>query len=250
MQKIDFKKEFGKLYFPTAKAVTTVEIPPMNFLMVDGVGNPNTAPAYREALEALYGVSYTTKFALKFAGVADHKVGPLEGLWWVDDVERFTETSRDDWSWTSMIMQPGVVSKRRVDAAKATLKEEKGSSRPCEGPVRALRRGGRGADPASRAVLRGGSDHRARARLHPGSGIHTGGQAPRDLPERPAQDRTGEAPHRHPPAILQAKPNARLAALSGMGGNLSRRRHPADGRRRSPWSSKALSSWSLERWPH
>ena len=37
----------------------------MNFLMVDGKGNPNTSVEYQQAIEALYTMSYGIKFALK-----------------------------------------------------------------------------------------------------------------------------------------------------------------------------------------
>jgi len=53
---IDFKKEFGKLYFPSAKEITPVDVPPMNFARVQGAGNANATPAFREVIEALYGV--------------------------------------------------------------------------------------------------------------------------------------------------------------------------------------------------
>jgi hypothetical protein len=44
--KIDLKKEQKHLYSPSAKEVTLVEVPTMNFLLADGAGDPNTAPAF------------------------------------------------------------------------------------------------------------------------------------------------------------------------------------------------------------
>lgn len=49
--KIDFKKELKQLYNAPAKDFVLVEVPPMHFLMIDGQGDPNTAEAYRAALE-------------------------------------------------------------------------------------------------------------------------------------------------------------------------------------------------------
>jgi hypothetical protein len=51
----------------------------MQFAKVDGEGDPNTAPAYRSAVEWLYGVSYAAKFAAKAALGKDYVVPPLEG---------------------------------------------------------------------------------------------------------------------------------------------------------------------------
>jgi hypothetical protein len=110
MKRIDFKQEFGEFYFPRSKEVTVVDVPAMNFASVDGKGDPNTSASYREAIEALYGVSYALKFALKFSKVADYKVGPLESLWWSDEGGALSLGSKERWNWTAMIMQPDVVS--------------------------------------------------------------------------------------------------------------------------------------------
>ncbi len=63
----------------------------MNFLMIDGAGNPNTSKDYAAAIEALYGISYTLKFMIKKEGGQDYGVPPLEGLWWADDMSSFLE---------------------------------------------------------------------------------------------------------------------------------------------------------------
>ncbi|WP_337171784.1 GyrI-like domain-containing protein [Gemmatimonas aurantiaca] len=111
MTKLDFKKEWRHLYAPSAQEVVEVDVPPMHFLMIDGQGDPNTSPAYTEALEALFTLSYTIKFAVKkSAGGVDYGVMPLEGLWWADDLSVFTTADRTQWQWTMMIMQPDFVS--------------------------------------------------------------------------------------------------------------------------------------------
>lgn len=82
MQKIDYKKELKHIYSASAKNVEIVEVPSMNFLMIDGAGDPNSSMAFQEAVEALFGVSYTLKFMIKKgAGGMDYGVMPLEGLW-------------------------------------------------------------------------------------------------------------------------------------------------------------------------
>ena len=67
MNKIDFKKELKHLYQPTSKKFEVVDVPSMNFLMIDGQGDPNTAQEYQDALEALYAVAYKLKFISKKA---------------------------------------------------------------------------------------------------------------------------------------------------------------------------------------
>ena len=58
----------------------------MQYLMVDGHGDPNTSPAFTEALAALYPVAYALKFASKRDFGRDYVVPPLEGLWWAEDM--------------------------------------------------------------------------------------------------------------------------------------------------------------------
>lgn len=84
-----------------------VDVPDMQYLTVNGQGDPNTSHAYAQALEALYPVAYKLKFASKSELGRDYVVPPLEGLWWADDMDFFT-SSRDKsrWSWTMMLMVP------------------------------------------------------------------------------------------------------------------------------------------------
>ena len=106
MDKIDFTKQLKHLYRPPAE-FTIVEVPQLTYLMIDGHGDPNTAPTYTHALEALYAVAYRIKFTSKNELGRDYGVPPLEGLWWAADMAAFT-SARDKrtWDWTMMIMQP------------------------------------------------------------------------------------------------------------------------------------------------
>ena len=106
MSKIDFKKAYKELYAPPKKFVT-VDVPEMQFLMVDGHGDPNVTQEYQDAVEALYAMAYKIKFSSKKQMGRDYVVPPLEGLWWAEDMETFT-TARDksQWDWTMMIMTP------------------------------------------------------------------------------------------------------------------------------------------------
>jgi hypothetical protein len=125
LEKIDLKKEFKDLYNPSTKQVTIIEVPEMNFLMIDGSGDPNTSQMYKDAVEALFSLSYTIKFMMKKTKVVDYAVMPLEGLWWADEMSNFNVTSKDDWKWTAMIMQPEHVTKDTIAKAVEDLKKKK-----------------------------------------------------------------------------------------------------------------------------
>lgn len=117
MEKIDFKKTMKALWQPPAGRFVLVEVPRMQFAMVDGKGDPNTAPAYARAVEWLYSVSYPLKFMSKKELGRDYTVPPLEGLWWADDMTSFLTRDKGAWSWTMMIMQPDWITPRMFDAA-------------------------------------------------------------------------------------------------------------------------------------
>ncbi len=83
--------------------------------MIDGRGDPNTSPRFRQAVEALYGLSYTMKFASKKAGGPDWTVMGLEGLWWTDTQGNFRiDLRKDRWNWTMLIVQPQVVTAKML----------------------------------------------------------------------------------------------------------------------------------------
>jgi len=127
MKKIDYKKELKNLYNASAQKVEIVEVPRMNFLMIDGEEDPNTSPAFQEAVEALFSLSYTLKFMIKKGkeGI-DYGVMPLEGLWWADDMSQFSIEKKDNWKWTLIIMQPEYVTMNLVHDATEQVKKKKG----------------------------------------------------------------------------------------------------------------------------
>jgi hypothetical protein len=123
--KIDLRKELKQLYNPPAKEVALVEVPGMNFLMIDGSGNPNTSQEYKDALEALYNLSYTLKFLIKKEMAIDYPVMALEGLWWTNNMLEFSMDNKDIWQWTSMIVQPEYVTAELVTRVCEELKKKK-----------------------------------------------------------------------------------------------------------------------------
>ncbi|MFX0166512.1 MAG: GyrI-like domain-containing protein, partial [Candidatus Hodarchaeota archaeon] len=120
----DFKKTQKELYQPDAKEPVVIEVPEMQFLMIDGMGSPGDSQEYQDALAVLYPVAFRTKFLSKSKG-KDYVVPPLEGLWWADDMNDFIEGNRDRWKWTMMIRQPDWITPDMINEAIAIVKEKK-----------------------------------------------------------------------------------------------------------------------------
>jgi hypothetical protein len=128
MAKIDIKKTMPELYRAPTDRFVSVDVPAMQFVEIDGEGDPNKAPTYRQAIEWLYSVSYAMKFAAKASKGKDYVVPPLEGLWWADDPTDFVERRKDRWRWTMMIMAPDFIDRPLFDAAVEKSKKKLGAS--------------------------------------------------------------------------------------------------------------------------
>ncbi|MCA9730583.1 MAG: GyrI-like domain-containing protein [Deferribacteres bacterium] len=126
MEKFDFKKTLKEFYDPSPKQVSEANLPAINYLMVDGVGNPNTSKEFMDATEALYSMAYTLKFMCKKPPISkDFVVMPLEGLWWMENMTEFTLENKDQWQWTLMIMQPDFVTTELIAEARDQVKAKK-----------------------------------------------------------------------------------------------------------------------------
>ncbi len=127
INKIDYKKELKHLYTPSHKQPEIIDVPEMKFIMLNGEGNPNTSEDYQNAIQVLYGLSYTLKFMFKKDPDQpfDYTVLPLEGLWYADDYQDFKNNNKDKWKWTAMIMQPDKVTNEMFAQAKKELIKKK-----------------------------------------------------------------------------------------------------------------------------
>ncbi len=124
--KVDFKRTLDS-YKAKAGEFRLVELPTLQYLMVDGQGDPNTSPAYQQALQTLYPVAYKLKFASKRELGRDYVVPPLEGLWWADDMAAFTSRrNKHEWRWTMMLLVPEWLGADMVEAAR----EQAGAKNP------------------------------------------------------------------------------------------------------------------------
>ena len=135
MQTLDLKKEFKSLYQPSAKKVEIVQVPPLQFAMIDGAiekgSEPGKSPLFAEATQAMYSMAYTLKFMFKKrkTNAIDYPVMPLEGLWWVED-GFFDITVKDNWFYTLMILQPDVVTPEIFEEAREQVHRKRGDSAP------------------------------------------------------------------------------------------------------------------------
>lgn len=126
----DYKKAYKDLYMPKQKPVL-IDVPAMNFIMVDGEGDPNDSPQYQEAMEILYGLSFTIKMSKmggrQPVGYFEYVVPPLEGLWWLagDKFDNTKPVEKSEFLWTSMIRQPEFVNQDVFAWAFETLKKKK-----------------------------------------------------------------------------------------------------------------------------
>ena len=131
MEKLDLKKDLKYLYAPSVKKIEIVDVPPLNFIMIDGaiepVQAPGTSPLFAENMQAIYGAAYTLKFSLKLnkENPLDYPVMALEGLWWIED-GTFDLQKPGNWKYTVMIMQPDRVTPEIFADMLAQLRKKKG----------------------------------------------------------------------------------------------------------------------------
>ncbi|MDX6257643.1 MAG: hypothetical protein QOJ11_3977 [Frankiales bacterium] len=125
--KTNFRQSLDS-YHARGNEIRLLEVPPLQYLMIDGHGDPNSSPEYTEALRVLYPYAFALKFTSKKVLGRDYVVPPLEGLWWAEDMAAFT-TSRDKsaWNWTMMLMTPYWLTSEHLAAARDTVASRKPS---------------------------------------------------------------------------------------------------------------------------
>lgn len=115
--KVDLKAEIVS-YRARAGIISVVDVPPLQYLAIDGAGDPNTAAAYSEAVSTIFAVAYRVKFFSKRELDRDYVVMPLEALWWSDDMATFTDArDKSRWSWTALNLVPDWITAEQVDRA-------------------------------------------------------------------------------------------------------------------------------------
>jgi len=125
--KVDHKRTVPS-YRATRGRFDVVEVPPLQYLALDGSGDPNTSGDYRDAVTSLYPLAYGLRALSRTELDRDHVVMPLEALWWSEDMSTFT-TARDAsrWRWTLMIMVPDWLTAEHVERARADVAAGRGA---------------------------------------------------------------------------------------------------------------------------
>ncbi|MFE4195931.1 GyrI-like domain-containing protein [Paenarthrobacter sp. NPDC056912] len=125
--KVDFKKQL-ETYRAKRGVFHVVTVPALQYLMIDGHGDPNTAREYKDALTTLYPVAYALKFISKNELERDYAVMPLEALWWSSDMESFTSTrDKSRWDWTLMNMIPEWITQEHLETARQSIARKGGA---------------------------------------------------------------------------------------------------------------------------
>lgn len=138
MKKLDLKRKLSYLYQPSAKEVEVVQVPRLQFAMIDGRiekgQGPSTSAGFQEATQALYGIAYSLKFIFKKRrpNAIDYPIMALEGLWWVED-DMFDVAKPDNWLYTLMILQPDVITQESFEAGLAEVRRKRGDSAAVSG---------------------------------------------------------------------------------------------------------------------
>jgi hypothetical protein len=117
-------KAVDRLY-RARQAPELVDVPELGFLMIDGRGAPGGSEPFQVAIQVLYGVSYTLKFALARACGRVYRVSPLEALWWAEDGGAFPPEDESAWRWTAMVRQPPEVTSELAEEAAREVAEKK-----------------------------------------------------------------------------------------------------------------------------
>lgn len=126
----DYKKEYKEFYLPK-NTPGIVTIPPMNFIAVRGMGDPNIeGGAYKQSIALLYGIAFTIKMSKRgshqIEGYFDYVVPPLEGLWWQSGTDNIDYSRKEDFEWISMIRLPDFVTRQDFEWAAAEASAKKG----------------------------------------------------------------------------------------------------------------------------
>jgi hypothetical protein len=113
-----------QLLKPAAGRPEIVDVPELNFLMLDGQGAPSGSTEFQDAIGALYSLSYGAKFALKKSGV-EVRVMPLEALFWSPGSTILQAKDHEAWRWTAMLMQPEGVTLELIERVRAEAARKK-----------------------------------------------------------------------------------------------------------------------------
>ena len=125
----DFKKEFKKFY-SAKKIPEIVTVPKMNYIAVEGAGNPNEEGGkYQQAINILYAISYALKMSYKtdykIENFFEYIVPPLESFWWQENFETVDLNHKEKFNWLAAIRLPDFITEENFNWAKEITSKKK-----------------------------------------------------------------------------------------------------------------------------
>lgn len=118
------RKEYKKQYDASTKRIDIVDVPEFNFIMVDGIGNPNVEE-FKLKSDALHILSKAIKDYFKEELDVLYLISPLEGLWDTYDNEQFDVTRKKYIKFTLMMAQPKALDIATFEKIKEHVAERK-----------------------------------------------------------------------------------------------------------------------------
>jgi len=135
--KHEWRKHDKTVYLPKQEP-TIINIPPMNYITIEGIGNPNS-DEFANCVQALYSLSYPIKMKSKKVNIQseiqDYTVFPLEGHWSLSDdgISLYSQglpvtDLKDHLTYKLMIRQPDFITKEFFEEIKKVVSNKTNSS--------------------------------------------------------------------------------------------------------------------------
>ena len=119
MSVLDDRRRLEELYLPPADEFVLVDVPELQFVMVDGEGDPS-GKGFTDAMRWLFAMIYPMKRVAKERMGRSFVEPPLEALWWADDLGDLIAGNRDRFRWRLMIVTADWVDGDLFDRAMAS----------------------------------------------------------------------------------------------------------------------------------
>lgn len=125
MNKFDIRKEYPKLYQATTKKISSLTIGKINYIAIDGIGNP-TVPEFKNKSKLLFEFNkvlkeYYSQQEIVFSG------SKLEGLWDTYDNSHFDVTRKKMIKYTLMMPQPPLLTKALLEEVRKEVLSKTGN---------------------------------------------------------------------------------------------------------------------------
>jgi hypothetical protein len=126
MSALDDRRRLIELYLPPADQFVLVDVPNMQFVMIDAEGDYD-AEEFAHATRWLFAAIYPIKRVAKERMGKNFVEPPLECLWWAEDIADFIAGHRAKFRWRQMIVAADWVDVEMLDKAVTTASERLGA---------------------------------------------------------------------------------------------------------------------------